>query len=407
MDCDMPVMDGWEATSVIRAAEEERGWGRVPIIAVTAYASSDSQARSIDSGMDDYLTKPYSLASLRQKIALHMVRSTESPAVGASGAASAEQQLLAAGAASATPAGGGAGGRSHGSGSMPPSRHKPSPLVPKRPDPTPPQVGASPDEGSGSGNGSPKASAAAGPPAAAEAAAGGSAPAEKNEGSASALAEPPAKASLSPELAAAVEAVYAGVAEKSVVNAQQMKAIFGGKAVLTPLPPLPPPLMRGRRRRRCACSRPRSAPRPFATARPSDKRSLPAPLHWPRAVCTARRLRPGNTQLMSQAVSMFIASSKDVPETIEAALAQHDFERLHRAVHQCKGSAGYIGAERVHAISLELQTSARSLQQQQAAAAEEAGTAALEAPLEVRAQVHALTRCMAELFTQLEGMQPQ
>jgi len=113
-------------------------------------------------------------------------------------------------------------------------------------------------------------------------------------------------------------------------------------------------------------------------------------------------LLAGNTQLMLQAVTMFVTSSRDVPATIETALEAHNFEKLHRAVHQCKGSAGYIGAERVHALSLELQTQARALQQQQSAVAD---PATVEAPLAVRAQVHALARCLTELLSQLDTMQ--
>ncbi|KAJ1640673.1 signal transduction histidine kinase [Pavlovales sp. CCMP2436] len=112
----------------------------------------------------------------------------------------------------------------------------------------------------------------------------------------------------------------------------------------------------------------------------------------------------GNKQLMSHAVTMFITSSKEVPEQITLALATHNFEKLHRTVHQCKGSAGYIGAERVATISLTLQTAARELQQQQAASAE---PGSVVAPLYVRAQVHALTSCMKELFDELEKVTTQ
>lgn len=64
MDCQMPEMDGFTATQAIRDMEVRRGDGRVPIIAVTANASSADRDACIDVGMNDYLSKPYTIEQL-------------------------------------------------------------------------------------------------------------------------------------------------------------------------------------------------------------------------------------------------------------------------------------------------------------------------------------------------------
>ena len=64
MDCEMPVLDGFGATRAIRAVEHQQGLRAIPIVALTAHAFREQQAKCLEAGMDHYLSKPITLATL-------------------------------------------------------------------------------------------------------------------------------------------------------------------------------------------------------------------------------------------------------------------------------------------------------------------------------------------------------
>ncbi|MFA0405972.1 response regulator [Vibrio sp. 10N.222.52.C12] len=69
MDCMMPVMDGFDATSNIRRIEKEtEATRRIPIIALTASVIDDDIQRCFDVGMDDYAPKPFKFEMLKEKV---------------------------------------------------------------------------------------------------------------------------------------------------------------------------------------------------------------------------------------------------------------------------------------------------------------------------------------------------
>ena len=82
MDCQMPVMDGYEATRRIRAGAAGPTAAATPIIALTAHAFSDDRDRCAAVGMNDYLTKPIDARALRTQLAA--LRTSASVGMGSS-----------------------------------------------------------------------------------------------------------------------------------------------------------------------------------------------------------------------------------------------------------------------------------------------------------------------------------
>jgi len=72
MDCQMPVMDGYSATRNIRSYEESVELAPTPIVALTAHILGNEKQKCLDAGMDDYLSKPYAIAELVEKLNAHL-----------------------------------------------------------------------------------------------------------------------------------------------------------------------------------------------------------------------------------------------------------------------------------------------------------------------------------------------
>ena len=65
MDLSLPVIDGWEATRRIKAAQETR---HLPVIGLTAHAMAGDREKALEAGCDDYDTKPIELERLLKKV---------------------------------------------------------------------------------------------------------------------------------------------------------------------------------------------------------------------------------------------------------------------------------------------------------------------------------------------------
>jgi CheY-like chemotaxis protein len=68
MDCQLPGLDGFGATTAVREHERTHGTGPVPIIAMTANAMEGDRERCLAAGMDDYMSKPVRIDALERTL---------------------------------------------------------------------------------------------------------------------------------------------------------------------------------------------------------------------------------------------------------------------------------------------------------------------------------------------------
>ena len=77
MDCQMPVLDGFEAATQIRLNEKANGQSAIPIVALTANALKGDRERCIEAGMNDYITKPIDPEGLCELLATYLQDNSE------------------------------------------------------------------------------------------------------------------------------------------------------------------------------------------------------------------------------------------------------------------------------------------------------------------------------------------
>jgi len=83
MDCHMPEMDGFECTAEIRKREQSVGGKAIPIVALTANAMAQDREECLNAGMDDYLSKPFSMQTLQDMLDRWMPQAGIGQAAGA------------------------------------------------------------------------------------------------------------------------------------------------------------------------------------------------------------------------------------------------------------------------------------------------------------------------------------
>ena len=89
MDCSMPVLDGYGATQKIRELEKTSGRARTPVVALTAHIAGDDSEKWQNAGMDDFITKPFTIKTIAKCMGQFLTEVVEEQIV-----ESAEPQLV-------------------------------------------------------------------------------------------------------------------------------------------------------------------------------------------------------------------------------------------------------------------------------------------------------------------------
>jgi CheY-like chemotaxis protein len=85
MDCEMPKVDGYDASKLIRQYEQEHQQPRTLIVALSAHTTPEYKEKAFAAGMDDYITKPVSKEQIEKILDQHFPQTPENPANKVSG----------------------------------------------------------------------------------------------------------------------------------------------------------------------------------------------------------------------------------------------------------------------------------------------------------------------------------
>jgi two-component system, cell cycle response regulator DivK len=76
MDLDLPIVDGWEATRMLKASPRT---AHIPVIAVSSHAMSEDRRRAIAAGCDDFFAKPVDMHALCARIEMLVCKAPDAP----------------------------------------------------------------------------------------------------------------------------------------------------------------------------------------------------------------------------------------------------------------------------------------------------------------------------------------
>jgi CheY-like chemotaxis protein len=79
MDCEMPVMDGYSTCRKLRRFEQQQQLPPIPVLALSAHATREHQQHTRQAGMNEHITKPIQLATLKSQLLQYLAPPPQQP----------------------------------------------------------------------------------------------------------------------------------------------------------------------------------------------------------------------------------------------------------------------------------------------------------------------------------------